>query len=124
MQSYRGHRNAQTIKGVSFFGPNCEYVMSGSDCGRIFIWEKRTGRLVNLLKGDNHVSGVQADTIIMFLLTFWFWETVLVCLEAAELFKGHHDFRRRSFDRTVMATVMERPTREELEDKTVLSLTC
>ncbi|GAQ82529.1 hypothetical protein KFL_001140170 [Klebsormidium nitens] len=55
VQSYRGHRNAQTIKGVSFFGPSCEYVMSGSDCGRIFIWEKRTGRLVNLLKGDNHV---------------------------------------------------------------------
>jgi len=34
---YKGHRNAQIVKGVNFFGPNTEYVVSGSDCGRIFI---------------------------------------------------------------------------------------
>ncbi|WCJ41117.1 DDB1- and CUL4-associated factor 8 [Euphorbia peplus] len=54
-QVYLGHRNSKTVKGVSFFGPNDEYVMSGSDCGHIFIWKKRGGKLVRLMSGDRHV---------------------------------------------------------------------
>ncbi|RAL48431.1 hypothetical protein DM860_005855 [Cuscuta australis] len=54
-QAYTGHQNSETVKGVSFFGPKCEYVVSGSDCGRIFIWKKKDGELVNLLEGDRHV---------------------------------------------------------------------
>lgn len=30
-----------------------EYIASGSDDGRWFIWEKRTGRLVKMLHGDD-----------------------------------------------------------------------
>ncbi|XP_061352042.1 uncharacterized protein LOC133297011 [Gastrolobium bilobum] len=52
---YSGHRNAQTVKGVSFFGPNDEYVLSGSDCGHIFIWKKKEAKLVRLMVGDQHV---------------------------------------------------------------------
>ncbi|KAK3206102.1 hypothetical protein Dsin_020148 [Dipteronia sinensis] len=52
---YVGHRNLETIKGVNFFGPNDEYVLSGSDCGHIFIWEKKGGKLVRLMVGDRHV---------------------------------------------------------------------
>ncbi|CAM6084053.1 unnamed protein product [Calypogeia fissa] len=54
-QVYEGHRNMDTVKGVSYFGPNSEYVVSGSDCGRIFIWKKRGGELVAMMKGDNEV---------------------------------------------------------------------
>lgn len=54
-QVYKGHRNNQTVKGVNFFGPNTEYVVSGSDCGRIFIWKKKGGELVRLMIGDQHV---------------------------------------------------------------------
>lgn len=54
-QVYEGHRNHQTVKGVNFLGPNTEYVVSGSDCGRIFIWKKKGGELVALIKGDNKV---------------------------------------------------------------------
>ncbi|MCO5611216.1 hypothetical protein L7F22_065467 [Adiantum nelumboides] len=54
-QVYKGHRNAQTVKGVNFFGPNTEYVVSGSDCGRIFIWKKTGGQLVSLMMGDEQV---------------------------------------------------------------------
>lgn len=54
-QVYEGHRNHHTVKGVNFFGPNTEYVISGSDCGRIFIWRKKGGKLVALMKGDNKV---------------------------------------------------------------------
>ncbi|KAI9193939.1 hypothetical protein LWI28_001539 [Acer negundo] len=52
---YVGHRNSETIKGVNFFGPNDEYVLSGSDCGHVFIWEKKGGKLVRLMMGDRHV---------------------------------------------------------------------
>lgn len=54
-QKYYGHRNSLTVKGVSFFGPNNEYVMSGSDCGHIFIWKKKDGRLVRVMEGDRRV---------------------------------------------------------------------
>ncbi|XP_065180163.1 DDB1- and CUL4-associated factor 8-like [Sycon ciliatum] len=49
---YTGHRNNDTIKGVNFFGPNSEYVVSGSDCRHVFIWEKSTEKVVQLLKAD------------------------------------------------------------------------
>ncbi|KAF3455071.1 hypothetical protein FNV43_RR05519 [Rhamnella rubrinervis] len=54
-QVYLGHRNAQTVKGVSFFGPDDDYVLSGSDCGHIFIWRKRGAKLVRLMIGDRQV---------------------------------------------------------------------
>ncbi|EEF30123.1 WD-repeat protein, putative [Ricinus communis] len=54
-QVYLGHRNSKTVKGVSFFGPNDEYVLSGSDCGNIFIWKKQGGKLVRLMFGDRQV---------------------------------------------------------------------
>ncbi|XP_076886401.1 uncharacterized protein LOC143536252 [Bidens hawaiensis] len=50
-QMYYGHRNSLMVKGVSFFGPGSEYVMSGSDCGRIFVWSKRNGVSVRVLEG-------------------------------------------------------------------------
>ncbi|KAA8543991.1 hypothetical protein F0562_021832 [Nyssa sinensis] len=54
-QVYSGHRNSQTIKGVSFFGPNDDYVLTGSDCGHIFIWKKKGAKLVRLMVGDRHI---------------------------------------------------------------------
>lgn len=52
---YSGHRNSLTVKGVSFFGPNSEYVMSGSDCGHIFIWNKKDCKLVRVMEGDKRI---------------------------------------------------------------------
>ncbi|XP_058753498.1 uncharacterized protein LOC131626674 isoform X2 [Vicia villosa] len=54
-QVFKGHRNCETVKGVSFFGPNCEYVVSGSDCGRIFTWKKKGGQLIRVMEADKHV---------------------------------------------------------------------
>ncbi|XVE67207.1 hypothetical protein DITRI_Ditri08aG0141500 [Diplodiscus trichospermus] len=54
-QVYKGHSNCETVKGVSFFGPKSEYVVSGSDCGRIFIWKKKGGELVRVMEADKHV---------------------------------------------------------------------
>uniref|UniRef100_A0A7N0UWD7 Uncharacterized protein n=1 Tax=Kalanchoe fedtschenkoi TaxID=63787 RepID=A0A7N0UWD7_KALFE len=52
---YAGHRNCETLKGVNFLGPGCEYVVSGSDCGNIFIWKKRSGELIRVMEADNNV---------------------------------------------------------------------
>jgi len=49
---YKGHRNSATVKGVNMLGPKSEYVISGSDCGHIFIWNKSTEEVVNFLPGD------------------------------------------------------------------------
>ncbi|XP_046140890.1 DDB1- and CUL4-associated factor 8-like [Osmia bicornis bicornis] len=49
---YQGHRNNATVKGVNFFGPKSEFVISGSDCGYIFIWDKNTEAIVNWMPGD------------------------------------------------------------------------
>lgn len=54
-QAYRGHRNRDTLKGVSFYGPSCDYVVTGSDCGRIFMWKKKGGELVQVLVGDKSI---------------------------------------------------------------------
>jgi nuclear receptor interaction protein len=55
---YRGHCNVKTVKDVNFFGLDDEYVVSGSDDGNFFVWERKTGRLVNILEGDGEVVNV------------------------------------------------------------------
>lgn len=54
-QAYKGHKNHETVKGVGFFGPKSEYVVSGSDCGRIFIWKKKGGELIRVMEADNDI---------------------------------------------------------------------
>jgi WD40 repeat protein len=55
MNVYKGHVSINTIKGVNFFGPNSEYVMSGSDDARVYIWDKKTAELLNVLEGHHSV---------------------------------------------------------------------
>ncbi|KAI5744653.1 hypothetical protein M8J76_004129 [Diaphorina citri] len=50
---YEGHRNSATVKGVNFFGPHSEYVVSGSDDAYIYIWDKNTEAIVNWMRGDD-----------------------------------------------------------------------
>jgi len=55
---YRGHCNVETTKDVNFFGLQDEYIISGSDCGNFFIWDKKTTKLLNILEGDSEVVNV------------------------------------------------------------------
>ncbi|XP_058877587.1 DDB1- and CUL4-associated factor 8-like [Acipenser ruthenus] len=52
MKHYKGHRNNATVKGVNFYGPRDEFVVSGSDCGHIYLWEKNSARIVQFMEGD------------------------------------------------------------------------
>jgi nuclear receptor interaction protein len=57
-REYRGHCNVNTTKDLNFYGLQDEYVVSGSDCGNVFIWERKTSKLVNILEGDREVVNV------------------------------------------------------------------
>lgn len=57
-RSYRGHCNVKTVKDANFFGLQDEYVVSGSDSGHLFIWDKKTTELLNILQGDSEVTNV------------------------------------------------------------------
>lgn len=71
MRSYRGHCNVKTVKDVNYFGLNDEYVVSGSDSGHVFIWDRKTSSLVNILEGDSDVVNVVQGKYLCFLLTYW-----------------------------------------------------
>eukprot|EP00818_Percolomonas_sp_WS_P006424 CAMPEP_0117444942 /NCGR_PEP_ID=MMETSP0759-20121206/5524_1 /TAXON_ID=63605 /ORGANISM="Percolomonas cosmopolitus, Strain WS" /LENGTH=391 /DNA_ID=CAMNT_0005237071 /DNA_START=439 /DNA_END=1614 /DNA_ORIENTATION=+ len=50
-REFKGHQSFETIKGVWFWGSESEYVISGSDEGTIFIWERETAKIVRILEG-------------------------------------------------------------------------
>lgn len=52
---YKGHISSKTIKGVNFYGPNSEFLISGSDDGHIYIWDKKTGQILQILKGHQDI---------------------------------------------------------------------
>lgn len=75
VKQYQGHRNSHTgkskvteilviclnffeylVKGVNFYGPQSEFIVSGSDCGHIFFWDKEGEDIVHMMEGD--VQGV------------------------------------------------------------------
>lgn len=69
IRHYSGHRNSNTgefltfvfldhirtilVKSVNFYGRNSEYVISGSDCGNVFIWDKNSEQCIWFDKGDD-----------------------------------------------------------------------
>lgn len=54
VQLYHGHCNSRTVKDVNFV-LGFDKVASGSDDGHLFIWDKKTAELLNILKGDDEV---------------------------------------------------------------------
>ncbi|KAF8528968.1 WD40 repeat-like protein [Hysterangium stoloniferum] len=57
-QRYHGACNMDTVKDVNFLGPKDNYVVSGSDDGNFFIWDKLTGGLRDILEGDESIVNV------------------------------------------------------------------
>lgn len=58
VKSYYGHCNVESIKNVNFYGQNDEYVMSGSDDGRFFIWDKLNASILAIIHGDSEAVNV------------------------------------------------------------------
>lgn len=55
---YVGHCNIETVKDVNFYGLHDEYIVSGSDRGHLFIWDKKTTEIVQILRADEDVVNV------------------------------------------------------------------
>ena len=67
-----------------------EYVASGSDDGRWFIWEKRTGRLIRMLYGDEAGNMFSLLTgLVGFLLVLWFSEVICFCPTVVNCIQCH-----------------------------------
>jgi nuclear receptor interaction protein len=66
---YTGHCNVRTVKDVNYFGLQDDYVVSGSDSGHVFIWDRKTSELVNILEGDGEVVNVVQGTCLCFNLS-------------------------------------------------------
>ncbi|GAQ78710.1 hypothetical protein KFL_000170560 [Klebsormidium nitens] len=86
VQRYVGHCNTGTdIKQASFLGGGGEFVASGSDDGRWFVWEARTGQLVKVLAGDeNVVNCVQAHPYDCAVATSGIDDTIKIWSPLAE----------------------------------------
>lgn len=98
---YTGHRNARTmIKEAAFWGS--KYIMSGSDCGHVFVWERKTGELVMLLQADQHVVNcIQPHPTLPYLLTSGIDYDVKV-------WTPHNGEGENNFDQDAALDLMER----------------
>ncbi|KAL7050663.1 hypothetical protein ACKWTF_004169 [Chironomus riparius] len=54
VHKYQGHVNSATIKGVNFYGPRSEFIVTGSDCSHIFFYEKHSESIVQFMEGDEN----------------------------------------------------------------------
>ncbi|KAI9735661.1 MAG: hypothetical protein M1834_001677 [Cirrosporium novae-zelandiae] len=97
-RTYRGHCNVQTVKDVNFYGLQDEYVVSGSDGGHLFIWDKKTTELVSILEGDGEVVNVvQGEATI----------SLPVVTHRALVFINHHRYiLAKPFSITTLKTIL------------------
>ena len=56
------------MKGVNFFGPKSEYIISGSDCSNVFLWEKESERIVQFFEAD--VGGVVSIASLLMVVHY------------------------------------------------------
>lgn len=54
------------VKGVNYYGPNSEFIVSGSDCGNVFFWEHDSEKICQVKEADE--TGVVSS-----FLSFWFY---------------------------------------------------
>ena len=69
LRCFAGHRNYLTVKQVAYHGERSEFVVSGSDCGNLFIWDSGTGKIVRTLFADkrgaiNCITSHPFDTLL------------------------------------------------------------
>ncbi|XP_075159485.1 DDB1- and CUL4-associated factor 8 [Haematobia irritans] len=113
LHTYKGHYNQKTIKGVNFFGPNCEYVISGSDCGNIFYWDTNTEAILNFMPGDTAgvVNCLEPHPTTPILATSGLDHHIKIWTPSAEKHPPDltklHQCVRRNLRRTVMDEALE-----------------
>ncbi|KAF1769362.1 hypothetical protein GCK72_001179 [Caenorhabditis remanei] len=58
-QRFCGSTNHQTdIKEANFFGSRDQYIVAGSDCGHMYIWNRDTSKLQGIWRADDHILNI------------------------------------------------------------------
>lgn len=57
-RKFVGACNVETVKDVNFLGPYDEMIVSGSDDGHFFVWDKASGNISGVYEGDGSVVNV------------------------------------------------------------------
>ncbi|CAJ0954816.1 unnamed protein product, partial [Mesorhabditis belari] len=52
------HNNFTDIKEAAFFGGNQGYILAGSDCGSLFVWDRKAGVLHSLFNADADILNI------------------------------------------------------------------
>ena len=50
-----GNVNVRTVKECGFAGLNSCFVVAGSDCGCLYVWDSATGELLTVVKADSRI---------------------------------------------------------------------
>mmetsp|Transcript_11672 Transcript_11672/g.16318 ORF Transcript_11672/g.16318 Transcript_11672/m.16318 type:complete len:846 (+) Transcript_11672:151-2688(+) len=58
LMRFSGHSNVQSLKNVTFWGQHSEFVISGSDDSRIFIWQATTGNIVRVIETKDAIVDI------------------------------------------------------------------
>lgn len=73
VRQFRGHRNNDTVKGVTFVGPGDSYIATGCDTGNLFIYHTATARIAFMALGDTRGAinciAQHPDTTVPILVT-------------------------------------------------------
>ncbi|KAL3802137.1 hypothetical protein ACHAW5_000222 [Stephanodiscus triporus] len=72
LATYGGHINRLTfLKSAKYAGPNDEYICTGSDSGHAWIYEKKSGSVVSLIKADTSTcNGIQPHPTLPIFITY------------------------------------------------------
>ena len=66
-KKFTGHRNARTmIKEAAWWGN--DFILSGSDCGHLFAWDRKSTKLVMMLEADRYVHICMSSIFIKKLM--------------------------------------------------------
>ena len=107
--SLSGHLNRRTmIKECSFLGNNSEYVMSGSDDGRCYIWSIQSQKIVNCFEADEDVVNcVVSHPVIPCLVLSGIDHSIKVC------FPENDPFDEQAFDEYLQERSVTRDSVDE-----------
>lgn len=80
---YGGHSNKETVKDVSFVGPNDEVIAAGSDNGCMYLWDRRSGaRHFHCLSSVISMFGLDRASCCGKNLPSCFQQLWQICVEA------------------------------------------
>jgi tetratricopeptide (TPR) repeat protein len=111
MASYGGHLNRFTfLKTAKYAGPRDDYVVTGSDSGKAWIYERKTGAVISLLGADSSAcNGIVPHRTLPFFLTYGINSTAKLWRAAPYVDPTVKDDRASRSEASLMAPYLMSP---------------